>query len=433
MIAAAAMKRILLRSPKQPWEAVAPGDVLRRNLIGGNAGNLVFIQAGHRLLSVDDVEVTPDRFRLDARRADEINERHDVYVIPLANAFRPSFRWHLERMTALIERLRIPVVILGVGAQASVDYKLDRLKPLEPLVRRFMRAVLDRSPSVGVRGELSESYLRGLGFADVEVIGCPSMFLHGDALRVEKRVPELTSESRLAMNVSPYLRRMGPVVQRHVERYPHLEYVAQDLDTLRILLLGESAGDAATQSPLPVHLSHQLFRERRVRCYVDPWPWIDDLRGFEFTFGSRIHGNIAALIAGTPAYVLAHDSRTLELARYFDIPHRPLREVSRQTDAAALYAEADYSELNRRLAGRFTTFADYLHRHGLRHVFEEGQGPERFDAAVAAANLPPAVRLADIDFDGMRAAIERLRYQVSQPAQWRWLRRSSTLRTRLGR
>ena len=130
-------------------------------------------------------------------------------MIPLANAFRPTFEPDLIRMTRLIARLRIPVVVLGVGAQATLDYDWTRLRPMERSVRAFVGAVLDHGPSIGVRGELTRDYLRSLGFRDVEVIGCPSMFLWGDRMDVRKRRAALSTEARLAITVSPYVKAMG--------------------------------------------------------------------------------------------------------------------------------------------------------------------------------------------------------------------------------
>lgn len=410
------MKRILLRSPKGPFEVVSPETTLHRNLIASNSGNLVFLEAAHKILATSGTEVVPDRLRVEPRDAGAINERYDAYAIPLANAFRLSFEPILIRMTGLIERLRIPVVILGVGAQANLRYEFDRLRPMEPSIKAFTRAVLDRSPSIGVRGEATHDYLRGLGFRDVEVIGCPSMFLYGKDLHVEKRAERLDRDARVALTVSPYVKRMGDVVMHHVERYPNLVYVAQDLDTLELLLWGEPGQAPAEPGKIPVHLSHPLFRENRVRFYTDPWPWIADLRAFDFSFGTRIHGTIAALLAGTPACVFAHDSRTLELARYFGIPHRPMPDVPPDVDAADLYAEADFGELNRGHAARLATFLDYLRRHGLDHVFADGEDPSSFDARIAATAYPPAVDVTTRTNGPLDVAarVERLRYRLAR-------------------
>jgi hypothetical protein len=294
-------------------------------------------------------------------------------------------------MTQLIRRLRIPVVVLGVGSQANVHNDSKRLRPIEPAVRDFVSAVLDRSPTIGVRGELTQDYLARLGFRDVEVIGCPSMFLHGDRLQVEKRRPTIEPDARLSINVSPYVKAMGPIVRHHVERYPNMTYVPQDLDSLELLLWGDHGDPVPPDDPRPIHRAHPLFREDRVRFFVDPWPWFRHLATQDFSFGTRIHGNIAALIAGTPAYVLAHDSRTLELVRYFEIPHRLMLDTAPDTDAAELYAEADYGPLNHGHAARFATFVGYLERHGLDHIFRSGDPEPTFDARMDATPFPPAV------------------------------------------
>ena len=303
-------------------------------------------------------------------------------------------------------------------------YELAHLKPIEPAVRAFVAAVLDRAPTIGVRGELTHAISEASASRDVEVIGCPSLFLYGDELRVEKRLARVGRDARLGLNVSPYVKAMGPIVMSHADRYPNLTYIAQDLDTLDLLLWGESAQAVAGSDPMPIHLSHPLFRGNRVRFYVEPWPWIADLRGFDFAFGTRIHGNIAAILAGTPAYVFAHDSRTLELARYFGIPHRLMSQVPVDVDAADLYAEADYGELNRGHAARFATFRDYLRRHGLGDVFADGDGGRAFDERIAKTAFPPAVDTmsAGSHARSLGARVGRTRYGLGRAMRSRSIR-----------
>ena len=132
------MKHLLLRARKDAFDVVSPEDSLVRNTIADNSGNLIFSVASQRLLATATTDVTVDRFVIDPGDADRLNERYDAYVIPLANAFRPSYEPILHRLTALIRRLRIPVVILGVGAQADVRYRTERLRPIEPAVRAFV-------------------------------------------------------------------------------------------------------------------------------------------------------------------------------------------------------------------------------------------------------------------------------------------------------
>ena len=386
--------RILVRSRKSPFRVLSGRRTYRHNAIADNVGNLVFSHAAHRLLSVEGNEVVSNRFASRAEDAAQINADYDVFVVPLANAFRPSFRPYLDTLTDLVERLTIPVVVLGVGAQAGTGYDASRLKAMEPSVRRFVGAVLDRSASIGVRGEFTAEYLTGLGFRDVEVIGCPSLFLRGPDLHVDTAPDGLTPESRIALNVSPYVKAMGPITMAAHRRYPHLTYVPQDLRTLGLLLDGDTPEEAGRTSPLPLHESHPLYRQDKIRFFLDPPTWMAFLATRDFSFGTRIHGNICSIVAGTPAVVLAHDSRTLELARYHEIPYRLVKDVPPDVDPARLYAEADYSGLNGGHLRRWEVFSRFLERSGLQHVYRDGRvdpGAAAFDARVAATHYPGPV------------------------------------------
>ncbi|HEY6607607.1 MAG TPA: polysaccharide pyruvyl transferase family protein, partial [Candidatus Limnocylindria bacterium] len=168
------------------------------------------------------------------------------------------------------------------------------------------------------------------------------------------------------------------------------------------ILDGEPPDRAAVVDPMPNHLSHPLLQHGRVRLFVEPWPWIKHLGDYDFAFGSRIHGNIVAILAGTPSYLLAHDCRTLELARYHQIPHRPLTEIDADTDPADLYAEADYGPLIAGHADRFARFTAFMAQHGLRHVFAEGEDPSAFDRRVAMTRYPDAVTTPGLAGNTMR-------------------------------
>jgi hypothetical protein len=387
------MVRILVRAHKHPLAAVSAESTLARNLIGNNTGNLVFSQAVFRLLSIEGNQLTTAR--LINEKVEQINADFDHVVIPLANAFRVSFVESLNAMTEIIEQLKVPVTVVGVGAQASLQGSFRGSAQVGPAVQRFIRAALNLSPSIGVRGEFTQRYLNSLGFGTdvVDIIGCPSMFMYGPHLQVCKRTDSLGPDARVALNISPYVQAMGPISLDHAKRYPGLDYIAQDHLTLELLLSGSYPSDrvsALAASGVPVTLDHPLIRQDRVRFFLDPQTWSEHLAAYDFSFGSRIHGNIAALLAGTPALVLAHDSRTRELADYHQIPWCAL-EDGKRVDAAELYANADWTPLNKAHPSLWETFAAFLARHELTHVYEEGQSPERFDAALAATAFPPPV------------------------------------------
>ncbi|MGW2819703.1 polysaccharide pyruvyl transferase family protein [Streptomyces sp. NPDC001443] len=389
------MKRILLRSGKSPFDVLSVEEALHRDVIATNSGNLIFSDATHKILETPGAEVVSNGMKSDVAAASRINDEYDVFVVPLANAFRPSFDLPLQRLTRLIGKLKIPVVVVGVGAQTGVTYDPSRLKAMEPTVRAFCSAVLDHSASIGVRGEFTEKYLNDMGFRDVEVIGCPSMFMHGDRLPVEKRVAALTADSRVAVNGSHTAMRGGglsKIVDRAHERYPNLLYIGQNLTDAKQLHWRDVNSPAGRITEMPTHPDHPMYREDKARVYVDPVTWIDDLRGFDYSFGSRIHGNIAALLAGTPATVLAFDSRTLELCRYFEIPHRLLSEAPAELDPAELYEEADFGPLTGNHKQRFDRFTSFLDKNGLENTFTHGDGGAAFEKKLRSLSFPAGVR-----------------------------------------
>ncbi|MFE9907897.1 polysaccharide pyruvyl transferase family protein [Streptomyces clavifer] len=418
-------KRILLRSGKSPFDVDSLEQSLHRDVFATNAGNLIFSDAAHKLLMTPRAEVSSNGIRTVASEAARINEEYDAFVVPLANAFRPTFERPLQRMTQLIKKLRIPVVVLGVGAQADLQYNASRLKPMEPTVREFVTEVLNRSASIGVRGEFTEQYLKDMGFRDVEVIGCPSMFMNGDTFQIEKGAEALTAESRISVNGSHSAVRshgLDAIIRQAHERYPHLRFVGQNLLEAELLHWRETSNPIGALTSMPTHPSHPMYREGKVRIYVDPATWISDLREFDFSFGSRIHGNIAALLAGVPSTVLCSDSRTLELCRYFGIPHRKISETPKNIDPAELYAAADFGDLVNGHKERFLRFTGFMERNGLENTFTHGDGGAAFDAQLSKLTLPPAVSpWTDSDpaslagrFSWMRGRMEELTEQNSK-------------------
>ncbi|MEU9913127.1 polysaccharide pyruvyl transferase family protein [Streptomyces sp. NPDC051001] len=389
------MKRILIRSGKSPFDVVPVEESLQRDIIATNSGNLIFSDATHKLLEAPDTEVVSNGIKSLVSEADRINQEYDAFVVPLANAFRPSFEQQLKRLTRLITRLKIPVVVVGVGAQTGLNYDPARLKPIEPSVRAFVSAVLERSASIGVRGEFTEQYLRDMGFRDVETIGCPSLFMYGKELDVQKRSAELTAESRIAVNGSHNAvqkQGLGKIIEQAHARYPHLRFIGQNLSDARQLHWRDLSDPNSRVKAIPTHPDHPMYQEDKVRVYVDPVTWIDDLRDFDFSFGSRIHGNIAALLAGTPATVLVGDSRTLELCRYFEIPHVRIDQLPADLDPARLYEEADFGGLVSGHHERFERFAGFLDRNGLRNTFTHGDGGAAFEKRMSKLSFPAGVR-----------------------------------------
>lgn len=377
------MTRILMRGYAHPFEPLDPLAAISGRSIGQNSGNLIFTASVLRALMRTDVEVDIESSASLASRADEINEKYDHVALPFANAFRPGFVDYLDKYADLIERLRIPVTVVGIGAQGTLDYDWTRLDAIEPHVRRFVSAILDRGPSIGVRGDMTRRYLNSLGFSDVVTIGCPSMYMHGSDLHVS--VPKgLRSSSRIALNLTPRVPMPQKFNTKHLAKYPDTMYVAQDQADLEMMLGGSPVnGD----SDYPGSLFHPLLSRDRTVMYLNAQQWISEMAQFDFAFGSRIHGNVAALLAGTPGHVIAHDSRTRELAAYFEIPHTLSVDLDESTSAESLFEKSDWKPMMAGHRGRFERYVRFLDEHRLPHAFDQSPDQSEFDFRTAQSGI----------------------------------------------
>src|SRR5699024_10494829 len=124
---------------------------------------------------------------------------------------------------------------------------------------------------------------------------------------------------------------------------------------------------------LPVHPAHVQFTGGRAEFMLDSFSWISRMQDFALTFGPRIHGNIASILARTPAVVLAHDSRTLELAEYHSIPHFRPDELAGITSVRDVVDRADFKNFNRRHAESFDRYVSYIERSGFSHIYARGE------------------------------------------------------------
>ncbi|WP_205128529.1 polysaccharide pyruvyl transferase family protein, partial [Salmonella enterica] len=67
------------------------------------------------------------------------------------------------------------------------------------------------------------------------------------------------------------------------------------------------AGAPALAKPAdnyPVSMEDPAYQNDRVRFFLNVPTWLDFLRKADLSFGARLHGNIAATIAGTPSLLL---------------------------------------------------------------------------------------------------------------------------------
>ena len=373
------MERILIRAGVAPWAEYNALDVITDKIIGNNTGNLLFANSITRLGATADsrVDFISDLTLVKKQiTAQEINENYDRLILPMANAFREDFaRKCLKHWTALIRQLTIPVTVTGIGIQLPYEPHLEQPREFDGAARDFIAAVLDHSASVGVRGQITYDYLKGLGFSQIDVIGCPSLALNGPGLPLREKQP-LTPESKLCFTGSvsnpPDFKKFAV---HCTERFPNTYFVPQFIDDLRLMYLGIPHPDTADSRVLhPTNLDHPVFVEDKARFFINLPSMFAFNREMDFNYGTRIHGAIGNILCGVPSLLFPTDARIRELAEYHNIPAIPASAVTPDTDLAALYDQTDFRQVNNGHAERFWHLIDFLNENGIKTIYDDRTG-----------------------------------------------------------
>ncbi|MCA0297159.1 MAG: polysaccharide pyruvyl transferase family protein [Actinobacteria bacterium] len=401
-------RRIMIRACQRPDANLPP--LKSTDLIGGNQGNLLFQFSTARSLAADGTthgHISYGEFKRSsiAAKADRINSECDHLVLPMSSSLRFQMGTKLNQWANLVNKLTVPVTLVGIGAQLSFEeaesgtFRPSRVTGLtasaaeveehENACRRFISAVLDHSDTVGVRGEITRKYLRHLGFPDdrIDVIGCPSLFMWGPDFQWAEPAGSLSADSALSLSFDHRIPSTAGLLQRTVDDFPSATVYAQERLTARMVIAGEETrAEWRGDERFPVHTSNPLYRDHRMVYYPTAWSWIESLKGVDFAFGPRLHGSIAALLAGTPVNLLAHDSRTVEVAEYHRIPFTRIPDLGEDASAERLYDAVDPSAFNRDYAELFTRYLDFLTRNGLSSGYRDsGAALAAFDRAIEPA------------------------------------------------
>lgn len=337
---------------------------------GGNCGNKLFISAAEQYLNKEDIEYA---YYTGEETPQIINEKYDLIVIPMANMFNANSGVirQLDEYTDLIEQYTIPVYILGCGVQCGSYDELGKLaQEIKEPTERFLKAVYRTGGELALRGYATKEFLDKVMPNTAVVTGCPSFYQKGSGLQVSNsKVPEGQFKPCINGNLK-YLKQIGmlPVF----DQYGNSLYL--DQDELAQVLYFQNPGRHGNILELirkRTLYSVKLLAEDRVRLFYDVPVWISWFQeeGISFSCGSRIHGNIAATLAGIPAMVMYRDARTRELAEFFELPC--CAGYDKKKTLYEVYLEADYTRFNNHFADKFRAFEEFMVSHGISHDLDD--------------------------------------------------------------
>lgn len=340
-------------------------------MVGQNTGNLLFTNAVWNQIAGPKERIN---FTFDP---DKLNETLDTLVIPAANWLSPQVDF--SDLADLVEKLTIPVVLIGLGAQdASYSGRID----IPEGTVRFVRAVGLRSASISVRGDYTRQILNGLGITNVTVTGCPSLYHDFRSFvpppkNLNVRFDRgLIHATRYSASYAPFARTKS--LQRELFRMAYKNgmdmLIQSEPEEMRLLtgldlengfderlkgLMLEIYGETDWDTLVDYVQSHG-------RLFFDVSEWSTALDSYDYVLGTRLHGTIMALNSGVPAVLVHHDSRTRELAEFAAIPSVSVESARLDAKSVTkLLYEADWSSYYSRRSRNTLMYKQFLVENSL--------------------------------------------------------------------
>lgn len=343
------MKRILF---------IMPFTIPVTELIGDNTGNYVYYLAVYSYLfgakNLKCMGFDEIRKHLD-NDPEWIRKNFDIAIIAEANLFAICYKdTALVDNAKFIKSLKIPCYVIGIGCQNNTDNILRNLAPINDEVKNYVDTILESGGMLTLRGNLTRDYLSSLGYDNIPVLGCPSMYINGQHFEISDNKVQQN-----AFNPIYNAQFVEDLDEKLYEDYPQSVFFDQDR-YLRSLFLPLSAkNDECLRNDLFI----KLYKQGRIRGDINYYPWQKQIidNGYNFAYGSRIHGNVIAIQAGIPAFVKVIDSRTREISEFYNIPNSLEYRFDESKDSLYdLYKNISYVRFNESYIEKFNNFRNFM-------------------------------------------------------------------------
>ncbi len=346
--------------------------------VGLNTGNIFFTRALYRSVSHNELKCG---YSFDPAAVEEF---HDGIIIPAANWLSP--RTDFSDLADLIEKTNLPCVIVGIGAQSDKPQTIPKIKEG---TLRLVRIASERSSYISTRGYYTCEVLEKYGIKNSIATGCPSFLynvtkpchVYRNDNRTLKRIAVNTSRglpnekifnsnretdklsllfSRLAFQqqLDIILQAEIPDICYAMGRDDEVAHFKVPKEYLR-LVYGLEAG---SEKKLVLYL------RQKGHAFFDIEQWLKFLEEIDFVIGTRLHGIIAMLLAGKPAVLVTHDTRTAEVAKLMSIPSISGSDFDGSIDQIqTIFQEIDLSAFNKTAIQIYYGFIDFFEKNSIKN------------------------------------------------------------------
>lgn len=363
------MKRIAILGRRgRSLRGVFKPTPMRLQECGNNTGNNMFFYAVDNQLAGRKTHVTWES------KGPDIERKADVLVVVAANWIYDGF--DLGAVARILETTTIPAIVIGLGVQASNEKHVFNLKPG---TERLLKVLRERDITVCARGEFTRKLLQDKwNIGNVIATGCPSNFLNPSlrlGRKMEVRAARPIESAIVSVEATPSHAAANAAL---LAMLGHLEWkcvLQNPLKYLEILrpskgqLPDDAEADLAAAGLIagkPGSLRQYVLQ--RLEALYDAEAWLDFASRYDFSMGTKLHGNMASFQVGVPTVFLGHDVRTRELADIMQVPTVGLKEALELGTPERIWAGTGFSgeaydERRRELAHRYVSA---LAGHGIK-------------------------------------------------------------------
>lgn len=283
-----------------------------------------------------------------------IRDNFDIIVIPASNFLHPDR--DLGALAQKLEKTKLPLLVIGIGAQAPT---LGSILELKEGTQKFINVLKEQAVHVTCRGEYTAEVLHSYGVTQISALGCPSNLTNlnfnlGSEIehKLSISLNEKGEQSNVLLNIDSHRRKFYKEYRKLIELVCNNSFsvVCQN----PIELVKAARGDEYDRDCAHIQFQEKLWKglfspgefERfisdRFVTFFGANPWMEFSKKFDFSIGTRLHGNMLAFQSEVPSVFLSHDSRTSELVDIMKLPSCNLKDLE-FTSINEIYEKLSFS------------------------------------------------------------------------------------------
>ena len=297
-----------------------------------NIGDAFVFESSLKLMNYEKASELPIT-NFSPEKIDQLREEYDYVILRGSNYINKDMNW--RDTIPVLQRLKLPVIAFGVGAQAPVRGEIQ----LSEETKAVLRMIADSTVSVGVRGAYTAQVLNDIGIQNVRIIGCPTAFRRNNQhLRI--KLPPLEAVKQVGVTVR---REVSPAYAQDIEQYltRHRDLIRIMAHRFDITLMAQGEIEEKKMVFGTPEQKEEAIEALKAHRWTADWYFDDDIENLyrhrmfysdvvadyenlvreqQLVLGYRLHGNLMALANGIPSIYFTYDSRTAEFAETYKIP-----------------------------------------------------------------------------------------------------------------